>query len=622
MRLRKLLTMLVVFSLLLTLLGGCAQEKTQTPDVSEPAEQSSPPAEAPPPPTEDDGTLAGTALIEDIPDKAGFSDGVEVDESLLSTVKISYPLQYGEDAEITFWTEFFSGFELYGLEDFNDLPMLPYIKEKTGINYVFICVSEAAKEEQFGLMLASGDWTDVFMVNDFYTGGLGQAYEDEVILDLTDLLPQHAPDYWNFVTSANQATRDAIMTDGMHLQMCSLRDAVYSDGGYMLRGDWLDELGITLGETVTKEEIDNILYSFHDTYGGSNTLYVLEDGGIPAPAAFNTVAFNIAAATSLPMYKVEDTVCCSFQTEEYRDYIEWFIELYDYGIINKDFYALDLSTNEMYEQTGNGNMGMWNGFADSINEGKKYTTDENWKAVPLPLAVNDEGMSHFGSDTAYANNKGFQVTTQCADPGMVLEFFNWFDTEEGYTFANYGIEGETYTVDENGIYHFTDLIANNPDVPNFMMAMQIYTFNKAPAMEIQSKLWGLYEQETIDAIKLWSIKDHVTSNCTIPTGAALNTEETNSIKNEVADIISYASEAIMKFMTGVTEMNDENWNDFVGTCNELGMEHAVSVYQNAYDEYRSGTRVIVQQDSRPGGGPPPGGDPGGGPPPDGEMIMH
>ncbi len=608
MNLRKLLALLLVLSLVLINLTACSSDSGST-DVAEKTDTSSsePVSEVADTPSSDPGSSTSAAEVDtsDIPDAEGFSAGVEVDESKLSDVVISYPLNYGDDATVTFWTSFYSGFADYGLEDFNDLPTLPYIKEKTGIEYEFICVSEAAETEQFGLMLASGEWPDVFMVNDFYTGGLGQAYEDEIIIDLTDLLAEHAPDYWNYIQSSNQATLDAIMTDGMHLQMCSLRDAVYSDFGWLLRGDWLDEQGITLGNTVTLDEIKNILYTFFDTYGGSNPLYVTADASIPGAAAFDTSAFSLDGATSLPMYKKGDTVVCSFQTEEYRNYVEFFIELYESGIINKDFYALDYSTVELHTMIGTGEVGVWYGEADSINEGKKYTNDDNWASAALPLAVDDEGVSKFGSDTAYANNKGFQISAQCENPGMVLEFFNWFVTEEGSTFANYGVEGDTYVIDDNGIVQFTDKIANNPEMPNFMMAMQIYTFNKAPALEIQSKLWGLYELDSINAIKLWSVSDHVTTECTIPTGAALNTEETNSINTAVLDIIAYASEALLKFMTGIDELNDDNWNKFVSTCNDLGMENCVAVYQNAYDQYINGTREIVKTDSRPGGGPPP-----------------
>ena len=207
----------------------------------------------------------------------------------------------------------------------------------------------------------------------------------------------------------------------------------------------------------------------------------------------------------------------------------------------------------------------------------------------------------------------------CDDPGKVLEFFNWFNTEEGYMIANYGIEGETYTINENGIVEFTELITNNPDIPEFMMAMQLYTFNKAPALEIQSKLWGLYDIESVNAIKLWSIDDYTTTEKTIPTGAGLTTEESASILNQVNDLIAYGSEQVLKFMTGSLELNDANWQEFQNGIQQIGVDQVDAVYQFAYEDFLAGNRQAVASSGPPGGpgGPPPDGGPDGpgGPPP-------
>ena len=575
---------------------------TETAASPEPA-----PASAP-------GELTTTgADLDDIPDSEGFLDTEFVGE--LSDVVIAYPLQYA-DNEVTFWTDFFSGFEEYGISDYNDLPAIPIIQEKTGIHYIFDCVSESAATEQFQLMIAAGDYDDVLMCGDYYSNGLGQAYEDEVIIDLTDLLPVHAPDYWNYIQQANQTTIDTVTTNGRHLQMCSLRDAVYSDGGYMFRQDWADALGFAFGDSTTTQEVSDFLYAMKEAYNPEYTLYVDAGGTLPGPAAFQTQSFSINNATSVSMYLNNGQAICSFEDDNYRAYLEWFHQLYADGIIDSDFYVSSMNTAEQYGAIGSGQMGMWSGFADSINKGKDYTDDPNFAAGALPIILDADGENKFGSETAYANNKGFQVTVDCDDPGKVLEFFNWFSTEEGYMFANYGTLGESYVINENGIVEFTDLITNNPDIPEFMMAMQIYTFNKAPALEIQSKLWGLYDIETVNAIRLWSIDDYTTTEKTIPTGAALSSEESASILNQVNDLIAYGSEQVLKFMTGSLELNDANWQEFQDGIQRLGVEQVDAVYQFAYEDFLAGNRQAAASSGPPGGpgGPPPDGDPGGPPP--------
>ena len=43
-------------------------------------------------------------------------------------------------------------------------------------------------------------------------------------------------------------------------------------------------------------------------------------------------------------------------------------------------------------------------------------------------------------------------------------------------------------------------------------------------------------------------------------------------------------------MTGALELNDANWNEYVDTCNAMGLPEIVAVYQDAYDEYLAGDR--------------------------------
>ena len=38
------------------------------------------------------------------------------------------------------------------------------------------------------------------------------------------------------------------------------------------------------------------------------------------------------------------------------------------------------------------------------------------------------------------------------------------------------------------------------------------------------------------------------------------------------------------------ELNDDTWNEFVDTCNSMGLPEIIEVYQNAYDEYQAGER--------------------------------
>ena len=130
-------------------------------------------------------------------------------------------------------------------------------------------------------------------------------------------------------------------------------------------------------------------------------------------------------------------------------------------------------------------------------------------------------------------------------------------------------------------------------------------------------MWVGYTQEEKDAIHLWSDTSNDDTSRTLPTAAALNTEETSLIANQMTAVISYASEEILKFMTSATELNDDSWAAFKKNCIAQGLDECLEVYQKAYEEYLSGDRAAASSPGAPpdGGGAPPDGPAPEGPPP-------
>ena len=67
-------------------------------------------------------------------------------------------------------------------------------------------------------------------------------------------------------------------------------------------------------------------------------------------------------------------------------------------------------------------------------------------------------------------------------------------------------------------------------------------------------------------------------------------EENEEIAQYEQDFLTYAQETALKFMTGSLELNDANWDDYVATCESMGINEIIAVYQNAYDQYLAGER--------------------------------
>lgn len=537
---------------------------------------------------ETDSSATASALPAIATTDSSSDSDASTDASVSAEAKpVTYPLaDPSTPIEITFWTSFGFGFDRW-IDSFNSLPRMEDVLQATGVKYTFIEVGQTAATQQFNLMIAGGDWPDIIQATDYYVGGLTAAYADGVIADLTDIIPQAAPDYYNILMNkTNEDTISLLQTDGMFLSMNTLKTESVSDQGLVMRGDWLDTLGLEAPTTL--DEFTDALYAIHDKYSTSKTYYVKTTGTIQyMDNCFATSIFGVTNSTGIATYLEGDKIVSGLVADGFRDYIEYFHKLYADGIIDTNFYTSQDTENDIYSNIGQGQAGAWVCPADAMTKAQQYCTDENYKAVAVAPLVNNEGDTYtFGALQTLADNKGYSITTSCSDVAAVCSFFNYFFTEEGSILGNYGKEDVTFTYDADGNPQYTDLILNNEDESlNPLMAIVVNTFSQCPIYNDVTKMWATYTDDETAAIKLWSNTDNVTYDHSIPSAAAITTEQTNAIATPMNDVISYASEAVLKFMTGTTELTDDSWNEYVQTCKDFGLEKCVAEYQTAYDNY-------------------------------------
>lgn len=601
---KKALSLTLAFALLICCFAACGQ-----PAASSEVSTSTTPQEE---------SAAAPSISEEPPAAASeASSAEEVLESDASVSRITYPICDPDDPmELSLFSVFGMGFDEY-IDSWSELPRLDDIQEATGVRMTFYEVSATGASEQFNLMVVGGDLTDIIQPTDYYVGGLGAALDDDVIIDLTDIIEENAPIYYDMLMNqTNQTTIDTVLVNGRHLSMNTIKDEAVSDMGLIARGDWLDELGLDIPETIG--EFTDMLYAMKEKYNPTQTLYVNSDAEIQGMnGVFGTNIFKIANNTGVAAYLDEDgTVKSGLTDPNFREYLEWFHQLYADGIIYSDFYVNNSTESEAWGLITSNEAGVWRLGADTIAKVSDYEDEiPGAYGQALPKLVKEHGDKYLmASDVSLSDNKGFSLTPNCEDPELALQFFDWFFTEEGTLLANFGIEGETFEFDENGDPQFNDFITDNPD-PNLsmMFAVILNTYNQAPMYNIVSKMWVGYTPEETAAIHLWSDTSNDDTSGTIPTAAALTAEETNLISSEMTAVISVAEEGILKFMTGAVELNDANWNTYVTDVENSGLQACLDVQQSAYDSYLRGERTIAVSTPGPGGPPPD----GGGAPPDG-----
>ncbi len=615
---KRTISLALVLALAVCMFAGCTKnDPAVSPDAqSEPAaveavgtsgEASEPAVDAAEPSGQpsDEDTQSEAAEVPDEPtaNDTAQSGTYHSDGTYTSPHGITYPLGDGS-YEVELFMSF--GFFDFGFDSPEDFPRVPDIREQTGINFTFRTVNFSSQSEQFNLMIASGDWTDIFRSAELYSGGNAQAYEDEVILDLLDLIPAHAPDYWSRVEGSNQATIDSMYTEGHVFQVQTITNAVYNDTGTYIRYDWLEELGMDNPRNLS--QFTDALYAFKEQKG-AEIAYDCPTTGTVAnlSAAFGSALYGIGGST-IGAYREGDTVVAGITSNGFRDYIEWFAKCYQDGLFDREFYVSEGTEQELYTGVAAGKIGCFPSTANSVLAMEKYSAGDPVKIGGLNFIENEDGIFDF-MNTATMTDKGYSLAADVADPGLTLEFLNYFFTEPGSRLCNYGKLDVSYTVDEQGNITYTDLVLGSDD-PGLVQFQQGYSdlpyFKDVFASSFQFNATQLNDLAIFSGSYVQSTDDHV-----IPSAAALNVTETASIANCVTDVTTYADEAVLKFMIGSEPLTDESWNAYVKKCQSFGIDQAVEVYQSAYDQYLRGERTQAAA----AGGPPPDGAAPGAPPP-------
>ena len=594
---KKLLAMLMVLALMLSAFAGCGAQ-TEEAVSSAPAEESAaveaPPAEEPAPaePAPETSIVEESVAEEPVDDgKSGLIPEVDV---VGEPGSISYPMADGSTV-ITLWNTMPDGPTARLFTSRNEQYCLSYAKEATGIDLQYIEAAGSDVVEQFNLMVAAGDYADLIPAASYYTGGLTKAYSDEVIIDLTDIVAEHAPDMWDVYCGTDDNTWAFMLEDDMLLAFYNIYDEIYVEQGMVTRADWLENEGISLDADLTLDEFTDYLYNMVDATGAEHAMVPTSSGSLTNMYCFDLVTIPDVSGdvTDMFMYVEDGTVKSAWGADGYRSYIEWFAKLYADGLFPADFYTDSINQMVKDELTLLGDVVVWNANADNCTELEMRAEEgSTFKVAPVPNVVKEtedtctwlEGVSRATS------THGLSITVDCEDPALVAQYMNYWYTPEGSEMFCCGPEGLTYEKDAEGSRVWTETVTNNPNGFNVGQAGKLYSMVEIiSGLYDADRLFDVYSDTGREAIDIWTM-ENATDEHYYPDAASLTTEENDQIATQVADLCTFTCTHIMNWLVGTEKLDDASWEAYLQELQNFGIEEITAVYQNAYDQYIAGER--------------------------------
>ena len=345
-------------------------------------------------------------------------------------------------------------------------------------------------------------------------------------------------------------------------------------GGIALRKDWLDAQGLEV--PVTYDDWTKVLRSFKENYGCSQPLY------IPSTGFWAIANFASGYGALNGMQNNDGTVTYGPMTEGWKKYVTLLNQWYEEGLVSSEYVANDPIGIDMAailsSQTG-ATLHVYTMKAiieNGIGNGAELV------AAQLPVEKAGE-ISQGGSNDGKVVSKKIYITTHLSDEKLpqVLAMLDYLYSYEGILLAGIGVEGDTYTLNEDDTYLLTDKILKNPDGISVSEAIDTFL---CPANLQLVKDWSR-EYATITDSELamcqtWD-KD---GNALILPALTLTSEENTRYSKILTDVDTYMKEMTNNFIMGAVSI-DEQWDTYVDTLKGMGIDEAIAIQQAAYDRY-------------------------------------
>jgi len=336
-------------------------------------------------------------------------------------------------------------------------------EEACNVKINWIELLEDSMTEQLAAVLA-GDLPDAFMC--------GANMTDSLITQNTNLwhvitmeeLEAYCPTYLNVCETYIDGWKDfTTYPDGnMYGLMGSVYDSErhYVSGVLFMNYKWLENLGLEVPTTL--DELHDVLVAFRDQDANGNG-----DPSDEYPIDFcnNFYASQIisfAAWWGLPVtnsvfYKIEDgNVVNAVDTQAFRDYLEYFHQLGQEGLINLEGFS---TTSDQYTSECDAmKAGIFGAWAPSYF----ITNTENAiQYVGMP-AMSAEGYEECNYHNPYnhANRNAYVLSRDCSNVEAALRFYDYLSDPTRAIECFLGEEGIfwEYTDDD---YHFTMVYCPN-----------------------------------------------------------------------------------------------------------------------------------------------------------------
>lgn len=463
--------------------------------------------------------------------------------------------------------------------DWNDILIFNEYKEQTNININWEMVSKDGIKERTNVMLGSNDYPHAFHSADISAADLVRYGKQGTFIPLNDLIDEYAPNLSALLEKYPEIKKGLTMPDGNIYSFPTIYDPEYNtllmNWKLWLNSEFMEELGFEEPETLdefydylkaVKEKNPTGNGEFNETplqaNGDANLINIMKGSfGLGTRG----ISHNLVDADP-------ETGELRFMptTDAYKEMLQYINKLYEEELLNQDLYTV-----KSEQATAKGKEGLV-GAVVTTNPGTGYGLDYYVGSLTLEGPNGDRLYSNKVS--SLKNVGAFVITDENPYPEATVRWIDHFYADEGIKLFFMGKEGETYFVDDDGQYVYTDVIEKNPDGltrPEAISRYLTWRTGNYPAMVVED----YFKTPTEPADKVENeFPDEIWAPFTF------NEEELDIMSSIGGDIEDFVKEMQAGLITGNDSFDD--WDSYVDSLEKMGLDKYMEAYNDAYERYQ------------------------------------
>jgi putative aldouronate transport system substrate-binding protein len=576
---KRKLSLILSVLLLSVLFTGCGGNNSTPNSTEAPDKETSEPTMAPTPePTPDSpyNYAAGNYAVDD--------EGYPIE-------KYEYELPLSTTGEkFTHWTICWT--PQYLPEDgYDGLGMYAGMQEMTGIDIEYSLVTSDTRAENFSVLVNSDSLLDIMSQGlSFWTSGTPQQAVDDGYFANIYEYREYMPNYlWEINTRSKTNVNikpTVFYKEDVWVSMYGFFKTPIQNTGYMLRQDFMDELGLGSAHDVkTYKQLHDILTAFKAAK--SDDFWPMMIYSTFEIAAFNWCGFSTTPSTSSLSYLrvVDGEVQFCGTTKDDKDLMTMLNQWWNEGLIDPNWSSYTAGSAAISTAQANSLLGCAIMTPSTVKGDESLCVDPECKWEPTQRLRKTENQILKWGFAAGAVNYGSAVfSAKCKNLPLLMTYMDWQYSESGSLWTNYGPEGELWEYDAEGNRMLTEFALTHEAGTAWLQ--NCYTYNALGDAGIQH--WRrnyAYKggERFVAMFDTWSVEDFYDGSYVWPVAVKFEDEEQQIIDQNRTDANTYFIENYSRFFTGDLPLSE--WDAYVKAMMDMGLATVLEVYQAGYDEY-------------------------------------